>query len=67
MSGCPASGQSGTGVNKNSDAETGIRVIRSGTGMLRYRTEIQDAKMPMPAASTSMPMPSYEFITSPQQ
>jgi hypothetical protein len=31
----------------------------SGTGMLRYRTEIQDAGMPMPAASTSMPMPSY--------
>jgi hypothetical protein len=32
---------------------------QSGTGMLRYRTEIQDAGMPMPAASTSMPMPSY--------
>jgi hypothetical protein len=30
-----------------------------GTGMLRYLTEIQDAGMPMPAASTSMPMPSY--------
>ncbi len=27
--------------------------------MLRYRTEIQYARMPMPVASTSMPMPSY--------
>ncbi len=32
-------------------------------GMLRYRTEIQDAGMPMPAASTSMPMPSYDRNT----
>jgi hypothetical protein len=31
----------------------------SGIGMLRYRTDIQDAGMPMPAASTSMPMPNY--------
>jgi hypothetical protein len=29
------------------------------TGMLRFRTEIQDAGMPMLAASASMPMPSY--------
>ena len=29
------------------------------TGMLRYRTEIQDTGMPMPAALTSMPMASY--------
>jgi hypothetical protein len=48
MSDCPASSQSGTGMNKNSDAR-----------MLRYRTEIQEAGMPMPAALTSMPMPSY--------
>jgi hypothetical protein len=48
MSDCPASSQSGTGMNKNSDSR-----------MLRYRTEIQDAGMPMPAALTSMPMPSY--------
>ncbi len=31
----------------------------SGTGMLRYRTEMLDAGIPMPAASASMPMPSY--------
>ncbi len=36
---------------------------QSGTGMLRYRTEIQDAGMPIPAASTSMPMPCYAFHT----
>jgi hypothetical protein len=34
---------------------------QSGTGMLWYRTEIQDAGMLMPAASTLMPMPSYAF------
>jgi hypothetical protein len=35
---------------------------QSGTGMLRYQTEIQDAGMPMPAASTSLPMPSYWYF-----
>ncbi len=35
---------------------------QSGTGMLRYRTEIQDAGMLMPAAaSISMPMPSCTY------
>jgi hypothetical protein len=34
---------------------------QSGTGMLRYRTEKQDAGMPMPAASTSMAMPNYIY------
>jgi hypothetical protein len=32
---------------------------QSGTGMLRYMTEIHDAGMPMPSESASMPMPSY--------
>ncbi len=32
---------------------------QSGTGMIRYRTEIQDVGMPMPPASALMPMPSY--------
>ncbi len=49
MSDCPACSQFGTGMNKNSDAEP-----------VRYRTEIQDAGMSMPAASNSMPMPSYD-------
>ncbi len=35
---------------------------QSGTGMLRYRTEIQDARMSMQAASASMPVPSYGFF-----
>jgi hypothetical protein len=33
---------------------------QSATGMLRYRTEIQDAGMRMPA---SIPMPSYAIQT----
>jgi hypothetical protein len=32
---------------------------QSGTGMLRYWTELPDAGMSMPGASVSMPMPSY--------
>jgi hypothetical protein len=58
---CPASNQSGTGINKNADAGTSPvqdKRTHSGTGMLCYRTEIQDAGMPMPAASASIPMPS---------
>jgi hypothetical protein len=35
--------------------------IQSGTGMLRYWTEKMNAGMPMPAALTSMPMPSYDL------
>jgi hypothetical protein len=38
---------------------TGLRVPQSGTGMLRYCIEMLDARIPMPAASASMPMPSY--------
>jgi hypothetical protein len=38
--------------------------IQSGTGMTRYRTEIQDAGIPIPAASTSMPMPSFDISYS---
>ncbi len=33
----------------------------SSIGMLRYRTVIQNAGMSMPAASTSMPMPSCGY------
>jgi hypothetical protein len=56
MSDSPTSSQSGTGMNKNYDAAN-----QSGTGMLRYRSEKLDAGMPMPAASTSMPMSSYIY------
>ncbi len=63
MSDCPASGQSGTGMNKNADTGTSP-VPESGDTVLyrrelRYRTEIQDAGMPMTEAVTSMPMHSY--------
>ncbi len=59
MSDCLASVQSGTEMNKNADAGTSP-VTESGdpvlyrNGMLRYRTEIPDAGMPMPDASTSI-------------
>jgi hypothetical protein len=43
-------------------AGTGIRVPLSGTKMLRYHTEMLDARIPMPAASASMLMPSNETI-----
>ncbi len=33
----------------------------SGAGMFRYRTENMNAGMSMPAALTSMPMPSYDL------
>ncbi len=29
--------------------------------MLQYETEMMNSRMPMPAASDSMPMPSYAF------
>jgi len=35
------------------------RETQSGTGMLRYRTEMMNARIPMPAASASMSMPNY--------
>jgi hypothetical protein len=41
----------------------GNKGSQSGTGLLRYRTDTQDAGMPMLAASTSMPMHSYEKNT----
>ncbi len=56
MSDCPSFIQSGIGTNKMRMPEP-VRYQNkgtwSGTGMLRYRTEIQDAGMP--AASTSCP------------
>jgi hypothetical protein len=45
---------SGTGIRGSSPVPK-----CSGTRMLRYRTDIQDTGMPMLAASTWMPMPSY--------
>ncbi len=59
MSDCPASSQSGTRTIKNSLCRKPVRYrnrgTQSGTGVLRYRTEIQDAGMPMP--SYGLPKP----------
>jgi hypothetical protein len=64
MPDCPASGQSGTGWQneKNADARArryGKKGNQSGTGMVRYRTDMSDAGMSMPRASALMPVPSY--------
>ncbi len=37
---------------------------QSGTGMLQYRTEIQDAGMLMLGTSTLMPMTSYAMCSA---
>jgi hypothetical protein len=37
---------------------------QSGTGMLRYWTEIPYAGMPMPSASATMPIPIYNTVLS---
>ncbi len=39
------------------------KLTQSGIFLVRYRTKIQDAGMPMPVLVSSMPMPSYEIIT----
>jgi hypothetical protein len=64
---CPASDQSGTGLEKL----TLLGIVRyrtkprqSGIFLVWYRTEIIDAGMPMPALVSSMPMPSYGFDKS---
>ncbi len=53
MSDCPASSQSGTGMNKMLMLES-VQDRIKGT----YGTGLRYAGMPMPAASASMPMPA---------
>jgi hypothetical protein len=66
MPDCPASGQSGTGMEKNADARTSPerdpvrKGTQSDTGMLRSRIEMSEPGIPMTAASGLMPMPSYD-------
>jgi hypothetical protein len=36
------------------------KLTQSGIFLVRYRTKIRDAGMPMPALVSSMPMPSYD-------
>jgi hypothetical protein len=50
---CPASDQSGTEMKKNNDApgpvQYRIKPMESDIFLVRYRTEIMNAGMPMPA------------------
>jgi hypothetical protein len=61
MPDCPASGQSGTGLEKTDEPEQvwyRTKLTESGIFLVRYRTKIGDAGMPMTALISSMPMPS---------
>jgi hypothetical protein len=64
---CPASDQSGTGIKKTNDAGT-VPVSDQAKAVqhfsVRYRTEIIDAGMPMPALVFWMPMHTYDFGTN---
>ncbi len=58
----PVSSQSGT--NKLTMTELvryRTKPMQSGIFLVRYRTELVDAGMPMPALVFLMPMPSYGF------
>jgi hypothetical protein len=58
----PASDQSGTGMKKLAMpgmVRNQTKPRQSGNFLVWYRTEIIDARMPMPALVSSMPMPSY--------
>jgi hypothetical protein len=60
---CPASDQSGTGIKKLmmlGQVRYRIKPRQSGIFLVRYRTDIIDAGMPMPALVSRMPMPSYD-------
>jgi hypothetical protein len=62
MPDCSASDQSGTGLKKLTMPGTvryRTKPRQSGIFLVRYRTEIIDAGMPMPALVSSMPMPSF--------
>jgi hypothetical protein len=71
MPNCPASDQSGTRMNRTKDTRTGpvpyqTKLTQFGIFLVRYRTKILDARMPMPELVSSMPalvswmqMPSY--------
>jgi hypothetical protein len=55
---------SGIPSEKTNDAGSGLvpdQVRQSGIFLVRYRTGIIDAGMPMPALASLMPMPRYEI------
>ncbi len=60
----PASDQSGTGIKKLTmpgQVWYRIKPRQSSIFLVRYRTELSDAGMPMPALVSWMPMPSYAY------
>ncbi len=57
MPDCPASGLKKLTMPKPVQYRT--KLTQSGIFLVRYRTKIRDAAMPMPALVSSMPMPSY--------
>ncbi len=64
MPDCLASDQSGTGLKKLTMpgiVQYRTKPRQSGIFLVRYRTKIIDAGMPMPALVSSMPMPSYDL------
>jgi hypothetical protein len=61
MPDCPASYQTSTGIKKQTMpgmVRYRTKPRQSGIFLVRYRTEIIDAGMLMPAFVSSMPMPS---------
>jgi hypothetical protein len=64
MPDCPASDQSGTGIKKLTmpgQFRYQTKPRQFGIFSVRYRTEIIDAGMLMPALVFWMPMPSYGY------
>jgi hypothetical protein len=62
MPNCPASDQSGTELKKLTMpglVRYRTKPRQSGIFLVRYRTGIIDAGMPMPVLVSSMPLPSY--------
>ncbi len=63
--GLSASDQSCTGLKKLTTpgiVRYWTKPRQSGIFLVRYRTEIIDGGMPMPALVFSMPMPSYAYL-----
>jgi hypothetical protein len=67
MPDCPTSSQSGTGLKKTNmpkQVRYRTKLTLSGIFLVRYRTRIRDAGMPMPALVSLLPMPSSENLQS---
>ncbi len=65
MADCPASNQSGIGMKKLTmpgQVRYQTKPRQSGIFLVRYKTEIIDAGMPMLALLSCMPIPSYDSM-----